>query len=132
LYFGSERSGGYGGFDIWMSVKSDQGWGEPINLGPGVNTAADENRPFLTADGAALWFDSTTRSGLYYPGPAVFRSERQTDGTWDTAQEIVSQFAGEPILSPDGNTLYFVHHYFDKDLSQMLEADIYVSHKTIP
>ncbi|MBL6964938.1 MAG: PD40 domain-containing protein [Anaerolineales bacterium] len=132
LYFGSERPGGYGGFDIWMSLKTDQGWGAPINLGTGVNSAADENRPFLTADGAALWFDATTRSGAYYPGPAVFRSERQPDGTWDTAQEIVSQFAGEPVLSPNGNTLYFVHHYFNEDLSQMLEADIYVSHRIIP
>jgi hypothetical protein len=42
-------------------------------------------------------------------------------------EEIISQFAGEPHLSADGQTLYFVHHYFSEDLSTMLEADIFTS-----
>jgi hypothetical protein len=32
-------------------------------------------------------------------------------------------------MSADGNTLYFIHHYFSADLSIMPEADIYVSHQ---
>lgn len=132
IYFGSDRPDGHGGFDIWMSVKAGNGWGEPVNLGPGINSAGDENRPFLTADGSELWFDSTTRTGEYYPGPAVFRTRRQSDGSWGAAEEIVSQFAAEPALSSDGNTLYFVHHYYDAELQQMLEADIYISNKKVP
>ncbi len=42
LYFGSSDAGGYGGLDIWVSQKTPDGWSEPINLGPTVNTTADE------------------------------------------------------------------------------------------
>jgi len=129
LYFGSNELNGYGGFDIWVATWTGEGWGEPANLGQGVNSAADENRPYLSPDGNELWFDSTTRTGEYFPGPAVFRSIRNPDGTWGEAQEIVSQFAGEPVLTPDGNMLYFVHHYYDAKLEQMIEADIYVTRK---
>ena len=128
MYFGSSRAGGYGGLDLWVSHKTVDSWGEPLNLGPSVNTAADESRPFLSTDGQELWFTGQSTNGR--PGPAIFRSLRQTDGAWGAAEEIISTFAGEPTLSPDGGTLYFVHHYFSQDVSKMLEADIYVSYKT--
>jgi hypothetical protein len=41
--------------------------------------------------------------------------------------EMRNSSAGEPTLAGDGNTLYFVHHYFSADLRQIIEADIYVS-----
>jgi len=128
LYFGSSRPGGYGGMDLWVSHITDDGWGEPVNLGSLVNTAADESRPFISQDMQELWFTGQSTKGR--PGPAVFRSLRQPDETWGVAEEIVSTFAGEPTLSGDGKTLYFVHHFFSEDLSNMLEADIYVSYKT--
>jgi len=130
LYFHSSRPGGYGGLDIWVSLKTPAGWGEPVNLGPSVNTAADEGWPFVSADGQELWYNGQSTRGR--PGPAIFRSLRQPDGSWGAAEEIVSTFAGEPTLSGDGKTLYFVHHYYSKDLSQMLEADIYISHRIEP
>jgi hypothetical protein len=126
LYFGSDRSDGLGGFDLWVSRWNGETWEPPINLGATINTANNENRPFITADGQELWFDGTSQKG--FPGPAIFRSHRQHDGSWGPAEEIISSFAGEPALTEDGNTLYFVHHYFSADLSQMIEADIYVSH----
>jgi hypothetical protein len=129
LYFGSDRAGGIGGIDLWVSPWNGTAWEEPINLGISVNTRNDENRPFITSDGQELWFDSVSQKG--FPGPAIFRSLRQTDGTWGPAKEMISSFAGEPTLSNDGNTLYFVHHYFTADLSQMIEADIYVSTRLI-
>jgi Tol biopolymer transport system component len=130
LYFGSGRPGGYGGMDLWVSEKIGDTWSEPINSGPQINTDGDENRPFVTTDGQELWFDSTSRQG--HPGPAIFRSTRQTDGSWGEPEEIISSFAGEPTLTGDGRTLYFVHHYFSSDLSQMIEADIYVSMRIEP
>lgn len=49
LFFSSNRDGGFGGEDIWMSrranPKDDFGWGPPVNLGPEVNTPANENGP---------------------------------------------------------------------------------------
>jgi hypothetical protein len=125
LYFGSDRSGGLGGFDLWVSHWNGKTWETPVNLGAAINTANDENRPFITSDGQELWFDGVSKKG--YPGPAIFRSLLQPDGSWGPAEEIIYSFAGEPTLTGDGNTLYFVHHYFSADLSQMIEADIYIS-----
>lgn len=130
LYFHSPRAGGSGGLDIWVSQKTPAGWGEPLNLGPVVNTPADEGWPYVSPDGQELWFTGQSRKGL--PGPAIFRSIRQPDGAWSEPEEIVSQFAGEPTLAADGTALYFTHHYFSPDLSQMLEADIYVTYRIAP
>ncbi|MBI3738263.1 MAG: PD40 domain-containing protein [Chloroflexi bacterium] len=125
MVFASKRAGGLGGFDLWTSTKTNAGWSEPVNLGAPVNTAGDENRPYLSPDGQTLWFDSmSSRKGL--PGPAIFRSIRNSDGTWGKPEEMISQFVGEPSLSADGHTLYFIHHYFSADLKEMIEADIYV------
>jgi hypothetical protein len=126
IYFASKQAGGYGGFDLWVASATADGWGEPHNLGPQVNTSADENRPFVTEDGRELWFDSVSRNGK--PGPATFRCLRQEDGSWGECREIVSVFAGEPNLTGDGRTLYFVHHFYSADLQKMIEADIYVSY----
>ena len=125
LYFGSSRPGGLGGRDLWSSTKTADGWSIPVNLGTAVNTGNDEDRPYLSPDGQQLWFDGTSRQGR--PGPSVFRSLRQADGSWGPPEEIVSTFAGEPTLSPDGRTLYFVHHFFSPDLKHMIEADIFVT-----
>ncbi len=130
FYFGSRRSGGLGGSDLWMIEQAGDGWSAPVNLGPAVNTPGDEDRPYVSPDGQELWFDGVSRQGR--PGPAVFRSVRQPDGSWGPSVEIISTFAGEPTLTADGRILYFVHHYFSADLSQMLEADIYVSRRLAP
>lgn len=127
LYFHSWRPGGFGGLDIWVSWKTTAGWGQPINLGPGVNTPADEGWPTISRDKQELWYTGQSTRGR--PGPAIFHSLRQPDGSWGLAEEVISTFAGEPTLSIDGNTLYFVHHYFSEDLDIMLEADIFVSYK---
>jgi hypothetical protein len=125
LYFGSGRAGGSGGRDLWVSTRTGEGWGPPLNLGAPINTEGDEDRPFVSPDGQELWFDGTSRKGR--PGPAVFRSLRQPDGAWGAPEEIVSTFAGEPTLAADGRMLYFTHHYFTADLSRMIEADIYAT-----
>jgi hypothetical protein len=127
IFFASQRAGGQGGFDLWVSHSTPDGWSEPENLGPQVNTAADENRPFVRYDGQELWFDSASRNGR--PGPSTFRCLRQTDGTWSACREMISTFAGEPTLTGDGKTLYFIHHYYSADLKQMIEADIFVSYR---
>jgi WD40-like Beta Propeller Repeat len=130
VLFASRRAGGYGGFDLWTSQATAQGWSAPVNLGPAINTPGDENRPALTPDESELWFDGPSRIGM--PGPAIFRSQRLPDGSWGESQEIVSRFAGEPAFSADGQVLYFVHHYFSPDMSRMIEADIYMTHLVFP
>lgn len=56
LLFGSLRAGGHGLGDIYVSFRSDDGWSEPRNLGPIVNSAEDEYHPTLSADGTTLYF----------------------------------------------------------------------------
>lgn len=119
LFFHSDRAGTVGRNDLWLSQLTEEGWGEPRNIAA-VNTAEDESRPFLSADGRELWF-TRTHQGT----PGVFRSV-WSDGGWKDPELILSQFAGEPTLDPAGN-IYFVHHFFQE--GQMLEADIYVALK---
>ncbi len=131
VYFGWSKNGTDSGSlwadnrDIWKSEKVDGAWSTPVSLGPGVNSAQMEDQPFLTQDGSELWFTGQSRLG--YAGPAVFRSVRTPGGGWGKAEEVVSNFAGEPTLDGDGN-IYFVHHYFDRD-GKVLEADIYVAYR---
>jgi hypothetical protein len=130
LYFGSDRAGGLGEHDLWVSERVGDEWGKPVNLGPPLNTAGNEARPFVSADGQELWFDGDSRQG--HPGPAIFRSLRQPDGSWGEPEEVISSFAAEPTLTADGRILYFVHHYFTADLSRMIEVDIYVTERLEP
>jgi hypothetical protein len=61
LYFQSNRSpGGFGGNDIWVSQRAsrEDAWGEPVNLGPTINTASNEDAPSFSRDGHTMYFNS--------------------------------------------------------------------------
>lgn len=58
LYFASEKPGGFGGRDLYVSEKINGGWGPAKNLGPSINTKYDEDAPFIHADGITLYFSS--------------------------------------------------------------------------
>lgn len=65
LYFASNREGGLGGFDIYRSQILPNGeWGEPFNLGPTVNTPADEDYPTISFDGQTLYFSSKGHNSM--------------------------------------------------------------------
>ena len=119
LYFHSARAGGLGGTDIWMSRLVDGDWQQPHNIAA-LNTVENEGMPYVTPDGQELWFNRR-----YQGSPAVFRYARE-NGEWQPAELVISQFAGEPTLDPDGN-IYFVHHFFSD--GTMIEADIYVAYR---
>ena len=64
LYFASNMPGSIGGTDIWkVAVNGDGTYGIPENLGDKINTAADENFPFVTED-AVLYFSSNGLLGF--------------------------------------------------------------------
>jgi hypothetical protein len=90
VYFFSNRRGGEGGDDIWfVPVKSD-GWGEPVNIGPPVNTSGNEWAPTPLADGR-LMFSSDGHGGL--GGQDLYISE-QNAGGWNAPQNL-----GSPVNS---------------------------------
>jgi peptidoglycan-associated lipoprotein len=79
LYFVSDLAGGYGKKDIWMVRKSGEGWSEPLNLGPDINTPEDELFPFVRQDGT-LYFSSEGHIGM--GGLDIYKAVAQPDGSW--------------------------------------------------
>lgn len=100
LYFSSNRPGGYGELDIWMSTKDGKGdWGKPVNLGPNVNTPGSEDSPFIHHNGVTLYFGSDAHPGL--GNTDIFRSELK-EGMWRKPINM-----GYPVNSADYDN-YFV------------------------
>jgi tetratricopeptide (TPR) repeat protein len=58
LYFASERPGGLGGRDLYVSEKVNGEWAPAVNLGPSINTQYNEDAPFIHPDGITLFFSS--------------------------------------------------------------------------
>ncbi|MES2807654.1 MAG: OmpA family protein [Bacteroidota bacterium] len=86
LFFVSNRAGGYGGYDIWKSTLSSKGWGEPENLGPNVNTAYNEQSPFIHPDDSTLYFCSNGWPGM--GGQDLFVSRIGDDGKWRAPKNL--------------------------------------------
>lgn len=80
MYFVSERQDGFGGKDIWMTMKDESGkFGRPFNLGEIVNTPGDEMFPFLRND-STLYFSSDGHGGM--GGLDIFVTTKDSTGVW--------------------------------------------------
>jgi outer membrane protein OmpA-like peptidoglycan-associated protein len=110
IYFASNRSGGKGGMDIWkIDLKADKTWGQPINLGPEVNTKDNEDAPFIHPDQKTLFF--TTDGHTTMGGRDIFQTHLVA-GKWSRPENM-----GYPInttandnyftLLADGTRAYF-------------------------
>lgn len=88
LFFASDMPGGLGGRDIWMSKfdKKSKAWGNPVNLGPQVNTAGDELYPTLRND-SMLYFSSNGHVGM--GGLDLFEATWK-DGKWGNVANLKS------------------------------------------
>ncbi len=110
LYFSSDRPGGYGGTDIWVSEFSNSGWSAPKNLGPTVNTSKDEQFPFIHSDNRTLYFSSNGHPGLGKSD--LYLTRKDVKLNWETPINM-----GYPInsrgqdwnlvVARDGKTAYF-------------------------
>lgn len=112
LYFTSDRRGGYGKRDIWVSKLGDDGlWGVAANLGTNINTPDDDLSPFIHVNAKTLFFSSKGHIGM--GGFDLFSSELE-QGKWSFAKNL-----GYPInnqddqvslfVSADGKKGYFAH-----------------------
>lgn len=63
LYFASDMPGGFGGFDLWVVLRTGAAWSEPINLGARINTSDNEVFPFIHNSGI-LFFSSDGHKGF--------------------------------------------------------------------
>jgi len=102
LYFTSDRPGGYGGYDLYYSVKDEKGeWGTAVNLGPAVNTKGNEKTPFIHTDSQTLYYASDGLPGM--GGYDIFYTRKDSTGKWTKPKNI-----GYPINTPDDETGLFV------------------------
>ena len=101
LYFASRRVGGLGGSDIYVCNLLPGGrWSSPQNLGSSVNTALDEQCPFIHADNQTLFFTSSGWPG--YGDEDLLYTKKLPDGKWSTPINL-----GYPINTIDREgTLY--------------------------
>ncbi len=110
LYFVSDRAGGYGGYDIWISRFEDGLWQMPVNAGPTINTPGNEIAPYMNADNQTLYFTSDGWPGM--GGTDIFMSHKINDSNYTKARNL-----GYPIntahdeksecVTLDGKKLYF-------------------------
>jgi hypothetical protein len=100
LFFSSNRKGGYGGLDIYMSELDSIGqWGMARNLGPVINTPYHEDTPAMTEDGKTLFFSS--RGHYNMGGYDIFYSTMLGDGEWS-----IPLNAGYPLNTTDDDLFF--------------------------
>jgi outer membrane protein OmpA-like peptidoglycan-associated protein/tetratricopeptide (TPR) repeat protein len=112
LYFSSNVPGGFGGKDIWVCHRDENGkWGEPLNLGSEINTAGDESTPFIHADNQTLYFNSNGHPG-YSEKPDIFVTRKLPNGKWSKPENLgypinTIDDEGSLIVASDGKTAYY-------------------------
>ncbi len=79
LFFVSDAPGGFGGKDIWVAEKTDEGWSVPENMGADINTAGNEMFPFYRND-STFYFASDGHAGL--GGLDIFKAKKDSTGQW--------------------------------------------------
>ena len=99
LVFASDRPGGFGGLDLYISHKVNGDWGPAVNLGPEINTPFNDDRPFLINNGKTLFFSSQGHENI--GGYDLFRSDLQSNGLWSEPKNL-----GYPINTPDDNIFF--------------------------
>lgn len=90
MFFSSDREGGLGGFDIWVVSysKRSKSWGDPVNLGPTINTSGDEYWPSVNPHNNKLYFSTNGRPGL--GGTDIYIATPTGDITvWDEVENAL-------------------------------------------
>ena len=137
LYFSSNRPGGLGGMDLWVSYRASTGadWGEPVNLGAPINTAADELHAALSRD--EHWLFLTTNRAGGAGGNDIWRSYRAHahedfgDFGWQAPTPVAgintaANEAGPSYLQDDQSGRSFLF-FFSGRPGGLGAADVYVA-----
>jgi outer membrane protein OmpA-like peptidoglycan-associated protein len=127
LYFVSNRKGGLGGRDIWVSANKEGEWGVPLNLGDKVNTSNEEVSPFIHPNGKTLYFASDGLPG--FGGFDIYSNELDTNHVWSTLKNM-----GYPInrgtdqmslvITSDGSKGFYSDSGGNRKLSEIKEFDV--------
>lgn len=111
LYFSSNKPGGFGGKDLYISHRKSNGsWTKAENMGNTVNTAGDELAPFIHADNQTLYFTSNGLPG--YGGTDIYVMHKTENGAWGKPQNLgypinTIENEGSLFVASDGVTAYY-------------------------
>ena len=136
LYFVSDRRGGLGRRDIWVSTLNDKGiWTKARNAGKPINTVYDEISPFIHVNSRILYFASNGLTG--FGGYDIFYTERDTSQTWSVPQNIGSPINNHEdqfslFITADGKKGYYAHEEAREagySVSNIFEIEIPEAHQ---
>ncbi|MEO8712809.1 MAG: OmpA family protein, partial [Parafilimonas sp.] len=122
LYFSSNRTGGYGGKDLYVSYRVNGKWTPAENMGADINTAGDELAPFIHADNQTLYFTSNGLPG--YGGTDIYVIKKVADKQWGKPENLgypinTIENEGSLFVASDAITAYYAsdradtHGYLD-------------------
>jgi tetratricopeptide (TPR) repeat protein len=97
--FASDKPGGYGGLDLYVSYKVNGDWGPAVNMGPVINTQYNEDRPFLINNGKTIFFNSQGHKNI--GGYDIFRTDLISKGVWTEPENL-----GYPFNTPDDDFFF--------------------------
>lgn len=101
LYFSSNRPGGYGGLDLYVSqILTDNSYGPPVNLGETINTSSNDVFAFETIDGSKLFFTSDGHNTI--GGYDIFVSTKTNEGKWGHPKPLPY-----PVNTTDDDSYFF-------------------------
>ncbi len=116
LFFSSDRPGGSGKFDIWCAPLRDDGTaGQPINLGPSVNTSDDEQAPFYQSSSSTLVFSSNGYTGM---GGYDLFATKGSETNWRSPENL-----GYPVNSSRDDIYFFTPEKTNLLSSAMVSSD---------
>lgn len=123
LFFTSNRPGGSGSYDLWMSEKQGEEWSLPVNLGDSLNTPGLEQSPFIHPDQQSLYFSSNGWPGMGQGD--LYLSRLDSAKHWSEPENL-----GYPInthhdeiglaVNASGNRAYFA-----SDRGEGIDTDIF-------
>jgi outer membrane protein OmpA-like peptidoglycan-associated protein len=135
LYFASNRPGGAGSYDLWVSEQGPDGWTRPVNLGDSLNTPGLEQSPFIHPDQQTLYFSSNGWPGMGQGDLYLSRYHREQG--WSRPQNL-----GYPInthhdemglsVNASGNRAYFASNRGQGTDTDIYAFDVPEKHRPIP
>jgi outer membrane protein OmpA-like peptidoglycan-associated protein/tetratricopeptide (TPR) repeat protein len=111
LYFSSNRYGGNGGKDLYVSYRLPNGkWGPAQNMGASINTTGDELAPFIHADNSTLYFNSDGLAG--YGNSDIFLCRKGPNNEWSAPENLgypinTIENEGSLFVAADGKTAFY-------------------------
>ena len=116
LLFTSNRAGGHGHEDIYITTRSTttDPWDQAVNMGPNINSSSHDNYPCMSSDGLELYF-SSMRPGGFGLADLWFTTRATTEDPWGKPENLGPMINSthadmDPHLSPDGLILLFSGH----------------------